>query len=120
LDLRRGEAVAWGARQGANLAEPRRRAKLRKWTARHSGALLGFCSVELASGMVINDLKVLTGKNGPWVAMPSQKQLDRGGNPRLDADGKPVFNQVIEFRSRQIQRACTGAGPCRASHRARD
>jgi hypothetical protein len=50
--------------------------------------------------MVIHDLRLMTGKNGPWVAMPSQKQLDRDGNPRLDANGKPVFNQIIEFRDR--------------------
>jgi DNA-binding cell septation regulator SpoVG len=80
--------------------ERRRQAKLRKWTGHRSGTLLGFCSVELASGMVINDLRLLTGKNGPWVAMPSQKQLDRDGNPRLDANGKPIFNQIVEFRDR--------------------
>jgi hypothetical protein len=25
---------------------------------------------------------------------------DRGGNPRLDANGKPIFNQIIFSRSR--------------------
>jgi hypothetical protein len=32
--------------------------------------------------------------------MPAQKQLDRDGNPRVDATGKPIFNQLIEFRDR--------------------
>jgi hypothetical protein len=64
------------------------------------GALVGFCSVELASGMIVNDLRLMTGNNGPWVAMPTQKQFDRDGNPRLEANGKPIFNPFIEFRYR--------------------
>jgi hypothetical protein len=31
--------------------------------------------------------------------MPAQK-LDRDGNPRFDANGKPIFNQIIEFADR--------------------
>jgi hypothetical protein len=62
--------------------------------------MLAFLSVELASGMIVNGLRLMTGKNGFCVAMPSQKQLDRDGKPRLDANGKPIFNQIIEFRDR--------------------
>src|SRR3984893_4625621 len=65
-----------------------------------SGALIGFCSVELASGMVANDLRVMTGKNGPWAATPAQKQFDPNGNPRLDPNGKAIFKPIIEFRDR--------------------
>ena len=32
--------------------------------------------------------------------MPGQRQLDRGGTPKPDIDGKPVFKQIIEFRDR--------------------
>ena len=39
----------------------------------------------------------MRGQNGPWIAMPAQKQLDRDGQPRVDAAGKPLFNQIIEF-----------------------
>lgn len=97
--LRAGEAATWGSRPEAS-RKPRR-ARLRKWTPHVSGrALLGFLSVELASGLILNDLRLMTGKNGHWIAMPSQKQLDRDGNPRVDANGKPLFNQLIEFRNR--------------------
>jgi hypothetical protein len=40
----------------------------------------------------------MTGKHGPWVVIPAQKQLDRDGNPRLEGNGKPIFNQILEFR----------------------
>jgi hypothetical protein len=63
-----------------------------------SGAMLRFLAVQLASGIVVNELKLTTGANGPWIAMPAQKQFDHVGNPRFDADGKPIFNQIIEFR----------------------
>ena len=63
-------------------------------------SLIGFCSVELASGMVANDLRVMTGKNGPWAATPAQKQFDPDGNPRLDPNGKAIFKPIIEFRDR--------------------
>jgi len=35
-----------------------------------------------------------------WVAMLSQKQLDREGQPRLDPNGKPTYNQIVEFVDR--------------------
>jgi DNA-binding cell septation regulator SpoVG len=62
-----------------------------------SGAMLELLAVELASGIVVNELKLMTGANGPWIAMPAQKQLHHNGDPRFDATGKPIFNQIIEF-----------------------
>jgi DNA-binding cell septation regulator SpoVG len=32
-----------------------------------------------ASVVVVNASKLMTGANGPWIAMPAQKQLDRDG-----------------------------------------
>jgi hypothetical protein len=103
--LRRGERAAWGRRpdtspEQAVVAPHPRQPKLRKWTPHRSGPLLGFVTVELASGMVLGDLRIMTGKNGLWIAMPAIKQIGRDGNPRLDASGKPLFNQIIEFRDR--------------------
>jgi DNA-binding cell septation regulator SpoVG len=74
--------------------------KLKAWKPHRSGALLGFCSVQLPSGMILHDLRVMSGKNGLWVAMPAQKQLDRDGQPRLDANGKPIYSQIVEFVDR--------------------
>ena len=54
----------------------------------------------LASGLILNDLRLMNGKNGHWIMMPAVRLLDRDGNPRADAAGKPIFNQIIEFRDR--------------------
>ncbi len=75
-------------------------ARLKKWTPHRSGALLGFCSVQLPSGMILHDIRIMAGKNGPWCAMPAQKQLDRDGRARLDANNKPIYSQIIEFVDR--------------------
>jgi DNA-binding cell septation regulator SpoVG len=69
-------------------------------------SLIGLCSVELASGMVANDLRVMTGKNGPWAATPAQKQFDPNGNPRLDPNGTSP-------RSHRITRQHRGEIRCR-------
>lgn len=89
-ELRRAEAATWGGK-------PVRQAKLRKWTAYRNpaGTMLGFLSVELASGIIVNDLKLMVGPKGSrWIAMPA-KQRDRG-----DATGKAVWDDYLEFRDK--------------------
>jgi len=104
--LRRAETATWGPHQNsdainrANRAESRPEARLRRWFARRSGALVGFCSVDFPSGIIINDLRVMTGSRGLWVAMPVQKQIDREGRPRREINGKSVYDPIIEFRDR--------------------
>jgi DNA-binding cell septation regulator SpoVG len=78
----------------------RRQPKLLKWTSYPSGAMLGFASVQLPSGMIVHDLRPMRGKNGHWVALPSQKQIDRDGRPRTDANGKEIWRALIEFCDR--------------------
>jgi hypothetical protein len=76
-------------------------AKILRFTPHQAGSMLAFLNVELPSGMIVNDLKLMIGPAGkPWLAMPSQRQLDRDGNPRLDANGKQVWSQLVEFASR--------------------
>jgi DNA-binding cell septation regulator SpoVG len=76
-------------------------AKILRFTPHQAGSMRGFLSVELPSGMVVNDLKLMIGPTGkPWLAMPSQKQVDRDGTPRLDANGKQTYTQFVEFANR--------------------
>jgi DNA-binding cell septation regulator SpoVG len=77
--------------------------KIRRWYAHpnSAGTLLGYVSAELPSGLIINDLKLMVGPKGqPWIAMPSQRQLDREGNPRSGPNGKQLWSQTIEFTTR--------------------
>jgi hypothetical protein len=77
--------------------------KIRKFTpwTNQARTVLGFLSIELPSGMILNDCKVMVGPNGTrWIALPAVKQTDAQGNPRTDANGKPVWNHYVEFRDR--------------------
>jgi DNA-binding cell septation regulator SpoVG len=59
----------------------------------------GYIDAQLPSGLVVNGMKLMIGPKGkPWVAMPAVKQVDQDGQPQLDANGKPRWNQIIEFR----------------------
>jgi hypothetical protein len=100
---RRAAADAtWGAPPlEPDRAAPSQQPRLKKWVSHRSGPMLGFCSVQLASGMIIHDIRIMTGKNGLWVAMPAERQLGAAGRPRFDANGKLLFNQIIEFKDRQ-------------------
>ena len=62
--------------------------------------MLGFIDVELRSGLGINGLRLLSGKNGLWVAMPSIRRVDKDGSPICGVDGKSLYNYVVEFRDR--------------------
>jgi DNA-binding cell septation regulator SpoVG len=87
-DLRAAETATWGPRPTTATA-----VKIRRWQPYRNpaGTVLGFLSIELGSGLVINDLKLMTGpKGGHWLAMPSIKAVDRDGQPIVNAKGKPV------------------------------
>jgi hypothetical protein len=90
-------AAAWGARPAP------RHPRIRKFTPwiNQARTVLGFLSIELPSGMILNGCKVMVGPNGArWIALPAVKQTDVQGNPRTDANGKPVSNHYVEFRDR--------------------
>ena len=85
---------------------PASAAKIRRWQPfrNAAGTVLGYLDVELPSGMVINGSKLMVGPNGKhWVAMPSERQLDRDGNPRLDDNGKQLWSPIVEFATRDAR-----------------
>ena len=75
---------------------PARQMRLKKWKPHRSGALVGFASAQLAFGLIVRDLMIMTGNNGLWAAMPARRQLDRKGLPKSDVKGMPIYNQIIE------------------------
>ena len=44
-----------------------------KLTGDRSEKLIGFCSITFDGEFVVRDIKIIQGKNGPFVAMPSRK-----------------------------------------------
>ena len=91
-ELRRGETATWGQKP-----QPR----IRKFTPFRNAAktILGFITIELSSGLIINDAKLMIGPQGRrWIDLPAVKQVDQDGRPRLDVHGKQIWSQIIEFR----------------------
>jgi DNA-binding cell septation regulator SpoVG len=83
-ELRRGEAATWGS--------PATTVKLRRWFPYRNpaGTQLAFLSVELPSGMIVNDIRLMVGAKGRrWLAMPSQKRTDGTG-----------WSDFVEFRDK--------------------
>jgi hypothetical protein len=64
--------------------------RIRRWQPYQNpaGTMLGY--LEMPSGMIVNDSK-------------SERQLDRDGNPRTDANGQALYSQIVEFRDRVIE-----------------
>jgi DNA-binding cell septation regulator SpoVG len=76
--------------------------RIRKFTpfTNAAGTVAGFLSIQLASGLILNDCKLMVGPKGRrWIGMPAVKQTDRDGNPVL-VNGKPAWNPILEFRDR--------------------
>jgi DNA-binding cell septation regulator SpoVG len=73
------------------------------WRELRRNTLLGFAKVELPSGMVINDVTVLMGKEGPWASPPSKPMIDRDGVAMKDQNGKLKYVPIIEFTSKQVR-----------------
>jgi DNA-binding cell septation regulator SpoVG len=64
-------------------------------------ATRAFLSVQLPSGLIINDLRLMLGPKGLfWIAMPSVKMTGRDGNPLTDPNGKVRWSPIVEFTDR--------------------
>lgn len=77
--------------------------KLRAWRPMIKNSLRGFATVELPSGLVINDIAILTKSNGSWANLPAKPQVDRDGQPKIGANGRPLYAKIVEWRDRDLQ-----------------
>jgi hypothetical protein len=80
--------------------------RIRKFTPfrNPAGTIRGFFNVELPSGLIVNDWKLMLGPGGKrWIALPSVKALDAAGHPILARGGKAIWNQLVEFRDRAVR-----------------
>jgi hypothetical protein len=70
------------------------------------GVTLAFFDLELPSGIIIRDCKLMPGKAGdPWIGMPSVKQVNRDGGaiPDPKRPGKPLYRELVSFRDRAVR-----------------
>jgi hypothetical protein len=83
------------------------RMRLVGWRPLRTGRLYGFAEVELpVIGLRIAEIPVLSGSEGPWAALPGKPELERDGKTvRRGADGKPVYRELLSWRSRKLREA---------------
>jgi hypothetical protein len=43
---------------------------------------------------------MLLDRSADGLTMPSERQVDPYGNPRLDAHGRPPWSQIVDFANR--------------------
>jgi hypothetical protein len=87
-----------------------RPAKIRRWKLHRNpaGTMLGFLSIELPSGLIINNLRLMVGPAGKhWIGLPTVKQIDTDGTPKLDENGKPLWSPVVEIPDRHTRERFT-------------
>ena len=69
-----------------------------------AGSMLGFLNVELTSGLVLHNCKLMVGPKGKrFIAPPSEKRRDQADRPVLDPTGRPVYDPAISFRDRETR-----------------
>jgi hypothetical protein len=93
--------------------------RLVSWRQLRRGRLYGFAQVELPIGLTIAEIPVLQGPDGPWAALPGKPELERDGKTvRLGADGKPVYRELLAWRSKRLREAFSErvVGLIRAAH----
>ena len=100
LNFSREQAAAHAVAWGDKLVP--RRTMLRGFRPLVKGALRGFVTVELPCGLVLHDVAIFAGRNGPWASLPSKPVLDRDGCQRSDTNGKPQYAPIAEWRSREL------------------
>jgi hypothetical protein len=66
-----------------------------------AGTVLAFLSVEHPSGLILHQCKLMVGSKGTrWIATPAVRETDSDGRPKLDINGKPIWQPIVEFRDK--------------------
>lgn len=75
--------------------------KILDWRPMRKNTLLGFAKSEMPSGMIMADISVLMGNNGPWASPPGKPMIGRDGIVMKDDRGKIRYSPFIEFASKE-------------------
>ena len=88
-------ALAPCSSQGQAVSGP----SVKRWKAHRNpaGTMLGFFSVELSSGLIVNGFRLMIGPKGKrWIAPPSVRRAEL-------VDGKAVWDDTVEYRTAGIR-----------------
>lgn len=67
------------------------------WKPVRRGALRGFVTATLPSGMIVHEISVFETNGRAWASPPSKLMIDREGHAMLDDAGKRRYSPLIEF-----------------------
>jgi len=73
--------------------------RLLGWREFRRNSLRGFAAVELACGLIIEDLTVHAKNGRSWVGMPGKPQMQNGRIKEID--GKPQYVNTLKWSSRE-------------------
>ena len=70
------------------------------WRRVERGTLRGFRSLELASGLKINDCSLHEKDGRRWIGLPVKPKLDKDGKQLITPKtGKPAYSAILELAS---------------------
>ena len=73
------------------------------WRPLRKGALRGFASVSMPSGMQLREVSIMQSNGRAWASPPSKPMIDRNGCVMLDDAGKRRYSAIIEFASKETR-----------------
>jgi hypothetical protein len=73
---------------------------LRDWRPHASGGLRGYVRVELDIGLVIPNIRIMVGSNGPFAILPEQPIL-KDDKLKRDVSGKPAYVATVYWKDRK-------------------
>jgi DNA-binding cell septation regulator SpoVG len=73
---------------------------IKEWRPYVSGGLRGYVRIELDIGLVIPDIRVLVGTNGPFVSLPEKPVLVGEKLKRDVSTNKPVYVPTVYRNAR--------------------
>jgi hypothetical protein len=76
--------------------------QVREFRAMDRGALQGFATVVLPSGMIVHDISIFYKDARWWASPPGKPQIGRDGCVAKDGAGRTQYSQIISFTSRAI------------------
>ena len=79
------------------------------WKPMNRGALRGFCTVSMPSGMTVHEVSIMQSHGRAWASPPSKPMLDRDGRAMVDDAGGRRYAPIFTFASAEIRNKWSSA-----------
>lgn len=82
---------------------PQNQISISNWKSVNRGALRGFCTASMPSGLIVHEVAIMQSNGRPWASPPPRPMLDRDGHVMVDDAGKRRYSAIIEFASKETR-----------------